>query len=102
MSLTIFYTPLSKETLLSVFNFIEEKFGARSAQDFITKANKTIKTIKTISTQPYIFKASPISKNVRIAFISKQTSLFYQVTDRSINLLFFWDNRQEPSLINTQ
>lgn len=99
MSLTIFYTPLSKETLLSVFNFIEEKFGARSAQDFITKANKTI---KTISTQPYIFKASPISKNVRIAFISKQTSLFYQVTDRSINLLFFWDNRQEPSLINTQ
>lgn len=63
MSLTIFYTPLSKETLLSVFNFIEEKFGARSAQDFITKANKTI---KTISTQPYIFKASPISKNVSL------------------------------------
>lgn len=95
MSLTVLYTPRSKETLLSVFNFIESKFGTRSANAFI---NKVDKTIKIISTQPYVFKASLISKEVRIAFISKQTSLFYQITDKSIHLLFFWDNRQEPFL----
>jgi plasmid stabilization system protein ParE len=92
MSLTVLYTPRSKETLLSVFNFIESKFGARSANAFLTKVDKVI---KTISTQPYVFKASLLGNDVRIAFISKQTSLFYQVTDKSIILLFFWDNRQE-------
>jgi len=95
MSLTIFYTPKSRETLLSVFNFIENKFGSHSAKAFLTKADKTI---QLMSTQPYMFKAAPIGEHIRIAHISKQTSLFYQVTERSINLLFFWDNRQEPFL----
>ena len=95
MSLTIFYTPRSKETLVSVFNFIENKFGSHSAKVFLTKADKTI---RIMSTQPYMFKAAPISDDIRIAHISKQTSLFYQVTEKSINLLFFWDNRQEPFL----
>lgn len=95
MSLTIFYTPRSKETLVSVFNFIEDKFGSHSAKVFLTKADKTI---QTMSTQPYMFKAAPIGEHIRIARISKQTSLFYQVTKKSIHLLFFWDNRQDPFL----
>lgn len=93
MSLAVFYTPRSKETLLSVFNFIESKFGSNSARAFL---RKTDKTIRIVSTQPYMFKASPIGEHIRVAYISKQTSLFYQVTEKSINLLFFWDNRQEP------
>ncbi|MES2112954.1 MAG: hypothetical protein V4577_29665 [Bacteroidota bacterium] len=51
-----------------------------------------------MSTQPYMFKASSIDEHVRIAFITKQTSQFYMITDESIHLLFFWDNRQEPIL----
>jgi plasmid stabilization system protein ParE len=49
MSLPIFYTPRSKETLSSVYLFIEAKFGIRSAAAFIAK---TEKTINTIATQP--------------------------------------------------
>lgn len=47
---------------------------------------------------PFMFKSTSINDDVRIGFISKQTSLFYKVTDTSIQLLFFWDNRQEPIL----
>jgi plasmid stabilization system protein ParE len=95
MSLSIFYTPRSKETLSSVYNFIQNKFGISSAEKFGTKAEKTI---SLIAEHPFIFKASAIDKNVRIGLISKQTSLFYRVTDTSIHLLFFWDNRQDPVL----
>jgi plasmid stabilization system protein ParE len=95
MSLQVFYTPRSKETLASVYDFIQNKFGVNSADKFATKAEKTI---LLIAEYPFMFKASSIDENVRIGPISKQTSLFYRVTDSSIHLLFFWDNRQEPIL----
>src|ERR1700748_625044 len=95
MSLSIYYTPRSKQTLSSVYNFIKNKFGLKSAEKFITKAEKTI---ELISVHPLMFKASSIDEHVRIALITKQTSLFYRVTNTSIHLLFFWDNRQEPIL----
>jgi plasmid stabilization system protein ParE len=95
VSLQVFYTPRSKETLGSVYNFISDKFGLKSADQFVLKAEKTI---ALIAQQPFMFKASAIDDDVRIGLISKQTSLFYRVTDTSVHLLFFWDNRQEPLL----
>lgn len=95
MSLNVYYTPRSKETLNHVYNFIDNKFGRKSAEKFVAKAEKTI---SLITQYPFMFKSSMIDKNVRIALISKQTSLFYRITDTSIHLLFFWDNRQEPIL----
>jgi plasmid stabilization system protein ParE len=93
MSLEIFYTPRSKETLTSVYDFILGKFGQNSADKFLSKAEKII---NLIAYQPFMFKASEIDENVRIGLITKQCSLFYRITDASIDLLFFWDNRQEP------
>jgi len=95
MSLPIFYTPRSKQTLELVYHFINNKFGQKSADAFLLKAEKTI---RLIALQPLIFKASQIDENVRKGLITKQTSIFYRVTDNSIHLLFFWDNRQEPFL----
>lgn len=97
MSLHIFYTPRSKETLKSVYDFIDNKFGAGPADKFVSKAEKII---TLIAEHPLMFKALIIDDNVRVAFITKQTSLFYKITDTSIHLLFFWDNRQEPFILH--
>lgn len=96
MSLQVFYTPRSKESLESVYRFILDRFGELSADKFISKADKTI---NLISQQPFIFKASDLDEKIRIALITRQCSLFYKVTETSVHLLFFWDNRQDPILI---
>ncbi|RYY06681.1 MAG: type II toxin-antitoxin system RelE/ParE family toxin [Sphingobacteriaceae bacterium] len=93
VSLIIFYTPRAKETLKSVYGFIDINFGHPSAEKFLLKVDRTV---KLISQNPLMFKSSSIDENVRVGLISKQTSLFYRFTDSSIQLLFFWDNRQEP------
>lgn len=93
MSLNIFYTPNAKETLNSVYHFIQHKFGNTAANKFLRKAEKTI---KLIAEHPLMFKSSTIAENVRIALITQQCSLFYLVNENSVDLLFFWDNRQEP------
>lgn len=45
-----------------------------------------------------MFKSTELNINVRVATLNKQCSLFYKVTETTIVLLFFWDNRQEPIL----
>jgi plasmid stabilization system protein ParE len=96
MSLQVFYTPRSKESLESVYMFILDRFGKRSAGKFVSKADKTI---DLISQQPFMFKTSTLDEKIRIALITPQCSLFYKVTEKSVHLLFFWDNRQDPILI---
>jgi len=71
---------------------IEAKWGATIAGRFVKETNRVI---DAISLQPYLFKSS-LQENVRQAFISKQTSMFYEVHSAHITILFFWDNRQEP------
>ncbi|RYY06021.1 MAG: type II toxin-antitoxin system RelE/ParE family toxin [Sphingobacteriaceae bacterium] len=93
MSLQVFYTPQAKETLTSVYNFISNNYGLRVAEKFLLK---TERTINLIADHPLMFKPSLFEESVRIGLISKQTSIFYRVHDKSIQLLFFWDNRQEP------
>ncbi len=96
MSLAVFYTPRSTETLRSTYDFINEKFGVIIADKFIVKAESVI---ALIAENPFMYNAATIDSSVRKALVTKQTSLFYRVKDDSIDLLFFWDNRQEPFLL---
>lgn len=93
MSLQILYTDLAFETLKNIYEIVEDKFGKKTADNFLSKAENTI---ALIAEHPFMFKATSIDVNVRKCFISKQTSLFYRVTETSVHLLYFWDNRQEP------
>lgn len=73
MSLQVFYTPRSKESLESVYNFILNRFGESSAGKFASKADKTI---NLLSQQPFMFKTSDLDEKIRIALITRQCSLF--------------------------
>lgn len=73
--------------------YIEAKFGVFSAKKFIAKVDSVI---LSISNQPYIYKSSSFNDNVRKATVTKQCSLFYEINQETIQLLYFWDNRQEP------
>lgn len=85
MSLQVFYTPRSKESIASVYNFILNRFGERSADKFASKADKTI---NLIAQQPFMFKSSDLDEKIRIALITRQCSLFYKITETSVHLLF--------------
>ncbi|HCN82055.1 MAG TPA: hypothetical protein DIT07_00310 [Sphingobacteriaceae bacterium] len=92
MSLPVFWTPEAEDTFGSIIDFIRNNWGEKHAVNFIKRSEKVI---NTISTQPYMFKGS-YSQNIRQGFVTKQRSLFYQINDNYIVILFFWDNRQEP------
>jgi len=79
------------DTLLSIVSFIESKWSIKVADEFIEKAYKTI---DSIAAQPYMYQATSY-ENVRRAVITKQTSIIYKIHSQYIEILFFWDNRQD-------
>jgi plasmid stabilization system protein ParE len=92
MSHAIYWTDEAHETFDAIVLSIDDKWGTKQASIFV----KRVQQISTlIADQPYLFRAS-ITHDLRQAILSRQTSMFYEVKETSINILFFWDNRQEP------
>ena len=92
MSYEIVLTPNANDTLQSIVSFIRLKWGDGSALKFV---ERTYRVLDTIAQQPYIFKAYQ-ETNIRKGFITKHTSVVYRILNDRIEVLFFWDNRQEP------
>ena len=92
MKFEIILTPKAKDTLLATIFFIQGKWGNKSAEKFV---EKTYNVLDIIAQQPYIFKAYR-ETSVRKGIITKQTSVVYRILNDRIEILFFWDNRQEP------
>jgi plasmid stabilization system protein ParE len=92
MKLEIILTPKAKDTFLATIVFIQLKWGDKSAEKFV---EKTYGVLDTIAQHPYLFKAY-LEKDVRKGLITKHTSVIYKVVHNRIEVLFFWDNRQEP------
>ncbi len=89
----IVLTDNAKFTLQTIFDSIESRFSPKRADTFLLEVEKTL---LKVSKNPEIFKATPLSKNVRIGKISKQSSFYYQINNNTVVVLYFWDNRQDP------
>jgi plasmid stabilization system protein ParE len=88
------FSPEAKDTFLGIILFIETNWNEKVADEFI---NKAYKVITSISNNPYLYPKTNVPF-VRKAFVTKQTSILYQVNNNYINILLFWDNRQEQQL----
>ena len=75
-----------------VLDQIESKWSFQTASKFTVRTNKLIRTLQQ---NPFLFTETNIP-NVRKAIITKQTSLLYKVNENHLEILFFWNNRQEP------
>lgn len=93
MSLSITVSETALETFDAVRNQIFHRFGNKAMKDF---ERNTERIFETIAHSPFIYKQTDLNANVRIALIKKRTSVFYQIKAETIEVLFFWDNRQDP------
>lgn len=91
--LKIIWSPKAQQTYIRVLDFILEKWTKKEVKKF---SDITASTILKIAKNPELFVASKQKKNIRKGFITKHTSLLYKIKPTEIELLYFWDNRQNP------
>jgi len=93
MHFTVIYSEEAIETFDSIGQQIQARWGEKELVEF---RKRTYKVIEIISKFPLIFQAVNNSEKVRKAFIHKNCSMFYAIGNTQIEVLFFWDNRQDP------
>ena len=73
--------------------FIKEKWGRKSAEDFV---NRVEAIINILSVFPQLGKIIHSQKQIRALVISKQTTIVYRIKSDLLVILNLFDNRQNP------
>lgn len=81
------------DTFEAIRNQILNRLGEKAAADF---DKNTLKVIRSISRSPFAYKCIETNHTVRRALIKGLSSVFYEIKKDEIEILFFWNNRQEP------
>jgi plasmid stabilization system protein ParE len=95
MQFDVIFSETANDTFEAIEHQLLERFGEREVNEF---RKRTYQVVEIISTFPFTFKAVGKEKNLRKALIHRNCSMFYDVGDRYIEVLFFWDNRQDQIL----
>jgi len=93
MGLNIIFSEEANESFESIGQQIQVRWSENEVNEF---RKRVYKVVDIISGYPLIFQAVNKTDDVRKAFIHKNCSMFYRVNDTYIEILFFWDNRQDP------
>jgi hypothetical protein len=87
----IVWTPEAVKTYHSLVQYLALEWGDLSKTKFL---NEVELVVDLISRNPRMFKRSTRYENIRMGYLSKQCSLIYRIKPDEIELLLFWDNRQ--------
>jgi plasmid stabilization system protein ParE len=88
----------AQEKTKLLLEYLEIKWSEKVRIKF---ANKLYETLKLIRANPEMFPKSTTNKNLYKCVVTKQTTLFYNFTDKQINVVAVFDTRQNPINIKT-
>lgn len=80
----------AKSSYESLLDYLLSEWSEKEAENLTLEVSKVL---LMISIYPKLFKSYK-KDNIRLAFVTKHTSLFYKIYPEKITLVTFWDNRQ--------
>lgn len=87
----VFVTPRAERNFDSIVEYIKQKWGERTAKEFVQKVDEIFKLL-----QAYPLMGQVESNDIRGFQLSRQTRIFYRIRDNKIIILSFFDVRQDP------
>ena len=92
MSLTVIWLPEAEITFLGILEYLEQNWTSKEINKFIDRTDEVIKFIQQNPKQ-YIYSKK---KDAYRAVVTKHTILYYKIKPARVELLTFWDTRQDP------
>lgn len=93
MPSSIIWSPVARITYYKILEYLEQNWTTKEIENFIYRVEYVIQHIKK---NPLQYPASK-EKNIHRCVVAKQVSLFFRLKEGNIELLVFWDNRQDPA-----
>jgi plasmid stabilization system protein ParE len=89
---TLIWSPKAREEYAILLSYLREWYGTEVALRFL---EQTEKIAENITIFPYSYPVSDKVISLRKAVITKQSSFFYRILDKKVEIVHFWDNRQD-------
>ena len=93
MGIKVFWTPKAVETFNQVINYLSVSWNEQVISDFVSKTKGTITLLETGKVK---FRATE-KKQVHEVLVTQHNLLIYRVKKTHIELLRFYDTRQNPN-----
>ncbi|MES2426316.1 MAG: hypothetical protein V4560_05055 [Bacteroidota bacterium] len=93
MKYSIEFSIYAFETYDSITDQVEARWGYKVLNDFEERVTEILTKIQE---SPFIFQAIDKDQRVRKSVIHGNCSVFYEIKQTTVEILFFWDNRQDP------
>jgi plasmid stabilization system protein ParE len=87
----VFVTPRAERNFDSIIDYIKQKWGERTAKQFVQKKDEILKLLKNYPLMGQVEK-----DDIRGFQLSPQTRILYRIRDERIIILAFFDVRQDP------
>lgn len=88
----VFVTPRAERNFDSIVGYIKNKWGEKTAQQFVLKTDQIFKLLQNYPTIGQVEIG-----DIRGFQLSRQTKMLYTIRDTKIIVLAFFDVRQDPT-----
>lgn len=96
MNWTVKWSPAARDEYARLLQYLEQEYGTDSALKFLEETDAVLSQISRFPNS-----GTPTKKErIRKSMITKQTSLFYELYEKEVRILHFWDNRQDPNKLD--
>lgn len=89
----IYWTDHAIHELTDTFTYLEENWTEKELKNLAIAIEKTI---SLIALNPFIFQSSQRYPHFRRAVILQFNTMYYRLTDNTVEILSFFSNRQHP------
>ncbi len=87
----IFWTDEAINNLEDILDYLRTRWANREIENFKKRLSKQIDLIEQ---NPKLFPISQFNPRLRKAVLSKQTTIFYEISGYSIYLVYLFNNKQ--------
>lgn len=98
MAFKVVWSKEAEDTFENIISYLEAKWTAKEIRQFVSETERIVSILKQ---NPFLFRGSDKAK-IYEALVGKQNLLIYQIneTEKRVELLLFWDARQNPKSKN--
>jgi plasmid stabilization system protein ParE len=89
----VIWSQRASRDLNGIQDYLESKWTEKEIRGFFRNLEKHLELIRE---NPKLYPAADKWKEVRRCVLSKQTSLYYRIKSRTIEIITLFDNRQNP------
>jgi plasmid stabilization system protein ParE len=95
----LFWSDEAINNLESILDYLQSKWTQREVMKFKKRLRKHL---YLITKNPKLFPKSDYNPRLRKAVLSKQTTIFYEISGDTINLVYLFNNRQDMHKIQNK